>query len=168
MGRTTAGTTARTLGGFLALLGAGLMAGMVWCPWITGSGESVTGWDLHEAALGSERWFIEHFFGTDFSPIFPGMAVLAAAGVIALLGLGVLLARGGVGGGTRAVMLLAGLVGLGVGAVNVLSIALTGPGADVLYVDWGLLGVGGGGIVGLLGLMMATTQPRRIPGTAGI
>lgn len=168
MAQANTGPTARSLGGFLALVGAGVMAGMVWGPWITGSGESVTGWDLHKAAVGSEQWYVEHFFGTDFSPFFPGRTVLTVAGVVALFGLGVLLSRSSARGATRAVLLLGGLLALAVGVVDILSIALTGPGPEVLYIDWGLLGVGGGGIVGLLGLMMATSQPRHTPGTAGI
>jgi hypothetical protein len=65
-------------------------------------------------------------------------------------------------------LLFGGLLALAVGVVDVLSIALTGPGPDVLYIDWGLLGVAGGGLVGLLGLMMATTRPPKTPGTGGI
>jgi len=168
MAQTNTGPAARAVGGFLALAGAGIMAGMVWGPWITESGESVTGWDLHKAATGSEQWYIEHFFGTDFSPFFPGRTVLTGAGVIALFGLGVLLSRSGARGATRAMLLLGGLLALAVGVVDVISIALTGPGPEVLYIDWGLLGVSGGGIVGLLGLMMATTRPRKTPGTGGI
>lgn len=168
MAQANAGPTARALGGFLALAGAGMMAGMVWGPWITGSGESVTGWDLHQAATGSEQWYIEHFFGSDFSPFFPGRTVLTAAGVIGLFGLGVLLSRSSARGTTRAILLLGGLLALAVGVVDVLSIALAGPGPEVLYIDWGLLGVGGGGVIGLLGLMMATSRPRQTPGTAGI
>jgi hypothetical protein len=167
MATAQSGPTARALGGFLALVGAGVMAGMVWAPWITGRGESVTGWDLQQAAAGSEQWYIERFFDPDFSPFFPGRTVLAAAAVIALFGLAVLLARKGVRGGTRALMMLGGLTALAVGVVDVLTIALTGPGPEILYIDWGLLGVGGGGVIALLGLMLATTQPRRIPGTAG-
>lgn len=168
MARTTTGSTARALGGFLALAGAGIMAGMVWGPWITGAGESVSGWDLHQAATGSEQWYVEHFFGSDFSPFFPGRTVLWAAAVVALFGLGVLLSRSAARGATRGALLLGGLLAVGVGVVDILTIALTGPGPEVAYIDWGLLAVAGGGVIALLGLMMATSQPRKTPGTGAI
>src|SRR3972149_9341736 len=78
----------RTVGGSIAGRGAGLMTAMVWAPADKTPGESMSGWDIHEQASGSQQWFIGDFVDPDFSPFFPALPILVAAGVMGFVGLG--------------------------------------------------------------------------------
>ncbi len=151
-------TKTRTVGGIVALIGAGLMAAMVWAPWLGSNGETITGWDIHEQATGSQQWYIGDFVDPNFSPFFPALPILITAGVVGLLAI-LLLSRPVSTGGGMAVRLLAALAFL-VSIVDLISIIVTGPGSDIVSFEWGLIGVAVGGFVGVLGLSMGSGVSR--------
>jgi len=153
----------RTVGGIIAVLGAGLMTAMVWAPWVKTPGESMSGWDIHEQASGSQQWFIGDFVDPDFSPFFPALPILVAAGVMGLLGLGLAMKRQPLGKGAQMVVLLIGIVGMFIALGNPIWISTTGPGADIVTFDWGLLAVAAGGFVAFLGVALAMGPRGRKP-----
>jgi len=132
---------------------------MVWAPWVGSGGETITGWDIHEQATGSQQWYIPDFVDPDFSPFFPALPILIAAGVVALLALLLLSGRPmtKVGG---AVVRLIGALAFLLCIIDPISIVVTGPGSDIVFFEWGLIGVAIGAFVGVLGLSMGSGVTR--------
>jgi hypothetical protein len=150
----------RLVGGLVTVIGAGLMGGMVFAPWLgpgsSGSGPSLTGWDLSDLAVGARKWFIGDMFD-DFSPFFPGLIVLVVAAVLAAIGVGLLMATRRVGGAAVPLRLVA-VAAFVLLVVNALSVIITGPGADIVFFEWGLIGSLVGTVVALVGIQMATRR----------
>jgi hypothetical protein len=140
------------VGGIVALIGAGLMAAMVWAPWIGGGADTISGWDIHQEGAGSERWYIPDMLDPDFSPLFPALPILIGAGVVALFALLMLSSRPLSTAGARVGALIGALVFL-LSIVNPISVMQTDT-SDLVSLEWGLIGVAVGGFVGLLGLWM--------------
>lgn len=159
MSDSTSNEKTRRIGGIVALIGAGLMAAMVWAPWIGSGGETITGWDIHEQAIGSEQWYIGDFVDPDFSPFFPGLPILVTAGVIGLLAV-VLLTRPTLSRGAGMIVRLIGALAFLVSIVDLISIIVTGPGSDIVSFEWGLIGVAVAGVVGVLGVSMGSGVAR--------
>lgn len=150
-------TKTRKIGGIVALAGAGITAAMVWAPWIGSGGETITGWDIHENATSSQKWYIGDFADPDFSPFFPALPILVAAGVIGLLAL-LLLSRSSLSTGGGAVVRLIGSLAFLLCIVDPISIAVTDPG--FLDIEWGLIGIAIGAFVGVSGLSMGSGATR--------
>lgn len=156
-------TTTRTVGVLLALAGAALLAGMVFAPWLTpgsrSAGEVLTGWDLHEAATGSQ-WYIRNFFDARFSPILLALPMFVAAGLVTIGSLAIWFGSRPEGAATR---VLAGLIGLSavvVALVNPMSLLATGPGSALITFGWGMIGIVVGGVLAGIGLMISTSPTR--------
>lgn len=161
----SSGGGGRLAGAVVTVAAAALSGGMVFAPWLgpgsaASSGLSLTGWDISDAATGSQKWFIGDFFD-EFSPFFPGLTVLAVAAVVGLIGIGLFMARRPVGRGVAVLLGLVGVVAFLLPMVNVASVLITGPGSDVVFFGWGLVGALLGGIGAVVGIQMATLLPRR-------
>jgi hypothetical protein len=152
----------RIVGGMVAVLAAGLMAAMVWAPWVKTPNESVTGWDIHEQASGSQQWFIGDFVA-ERSPFFPALPILVVAGVMGLLGLGLAMKRDAVSKRMQMVALVIGFLGMFIAFANPIMISTTGPGADIVTFDWGLLVIAAAAFVAFGGVLFAMGPRGRKP-----
>jgi hypothetical protein len=166
MTESTALTSRRGLGGMAALIGGALMIVSVWVPWLDTQVEDPTGWDVYTALSDSGRNVLyEHnFFDTGFSPLFSGLTVLIAGGVLGLLGLGMLASlRGGAvrlpGAAAGAMSLLALLILL-VAVANLFSLFATGPGSGIVDPAYGLYLLAAGGVIGFFGVIMGMARGR--------
>lgn len=162
----------RGLGGFVVLIAAALMIVSVFLPWYGGDftgGKSITGWDsvnpdigdvsdyqdFVDIVSGAGNFFESPYFAlSGFSPFFTGLSVLIAGGVLALIGLAMLLSlRGGAFRlpvvGYLALSVLALLVAV-VGVTNLASLFTTGPGTGYLDPEYGLYLLTGGALLGFL------------------
>ncbi len=165
MTTTTSLSSRRGLGGFAALVGGALMILSVFLPWLGSplAGESVTGWDTYDLASGSEKFFVQEAFDTGFSPLFSGMSVLIAGGLLALIGLAMLASVSGgafrlPAGGILILGILALLIFI-VGGTNLASLYATGD-PDLVTPEWGLYLLAGGAIIGLLGVWVGIGKGR--------
>lgn len=167
-GSVSTGRGSRLVGALVTVASAVLMGGMVFAPWLgPGSGASsfasLSGWDISDVATGGQKWFIGDFFD-DFSPFFPGLAVLVVAGVVGLIGIGLLMARQPMGRGVGLLLRLVGVVAFVLPVVDVATVMITGPGSDVVFFAWGLIGALVGGVGAVIGIGMATGNPRLTTG----
>jgi hypothetical protein len=92
-----AGSTGRHLSGWATLVGGVLMVVAAFLPWIqirTGP-RFWTGWDYASQMRGIRKLFIWDFWSTGFSPFFTGLAVVVAGGLLVLIAVAMLAARGG-------------------------------------------------------------------------
>jgi len=154
---TSAKPSARPGLAVFALVGAGALAACVWAPWLKDDfTEAVSGWDLHEAASGSQQWYIGDFFDAGFSPLFPGLAVLAAAILLALMALVVVMIRPPMGRGAVIAVRGIALLGAALPLVNWVNAAMNAGAVDF---QWGLLACLGGGLFSAIGIWMATSKP---------
>lgn len=147
--------------GIVAALGALIMGVGVFAPWLTAADESLTGWDISDAAAGSQQWYIGNMFDT-FSPFFPGYTVLALAALFALTGIGLVVARRTLGRATRLLMVVLPLVALTAVAMNLYSFMTQDP--KVVDLGWGLIVAVVGGFVAAVAIAYPgsrrTTPPR--------
>ena len=153
----------RGIGGFAAVVGGALMVVSVFLPWIKGGALAGTGWDTFNAGSGVEKLFVTHAFGTGFSPLFTGLSVLIAGGVLALIcwamlgslvgGAFRLPAGGGIIVGIIALLAFVG------GATNLASLYATGDSA-VVTPEFGLFLLAAGALVGLLGAWVGAGKGR--------
>lgn len=157
MTTSTSLSSRRGLGGFAALVGGALMIVSVFLPWLGSplGGQSVTGWDTYDLASGTEKFFVQEAFSTGFSPLFSGLSVLIAGGLLALIALAMLGSLSGgafrlPAGGIFILGILALLIFV-VGGTNLASLYATGD-PDVVTPEWGLYLLAGGAIIGLLGV----------------
>jgi hypothetical protein len=155
-------------GALVTIAGAGLMGGMVFAPWLgpgsASSGSALTGWDISDMATGGQKWFISDFFD-GFSPFFPGLTVLVVAAIVALIGVGLLVAVRRVRGGTAVLLRLIGIAAMALPVVDVAIVLTSGPGADIVFFQWGLIGTVVGGLGAVFGIAWATGKP---PLTRGV
>ena len=148
-------------GGFFALGGAALLAIGVFLDWLTpgravSGEEAITGWDISSEMDGMDKLYIGNFWEEGFSPIFAGMAVLIAAGVLAVIGLWLVTARKRPGRGPGIGLRLLALLAFLMPAANLLSLFTFGPGTGVVNPGMGMwLSVVGGGI-GFLGISLGS------------
>jgi hypothetical protein len=175
MARGTSLSSRRGLGGFAVLAGAAVMVVSVFLPWFGGDftgGEAITGWDsvnpdiaevsgygdFVDIASSAGNFFETPYFAVDgFSPFFTGLSILIAGGVLAAIGLAMLLSlRGGAfrlpGAGYLAMAVLGLLVAV-VGVTNLASLYATGPGSALIAPEYGLFLLTGGALLGLLGVL---------------
>lgn len=162
----TALTSRRGIGGLAALIGGALMIASVWMPWLDTQLDDQTGWDTYTALSdGGRNVLYEHtFFDTGFSPFLSGLAMLIAGGLLALIGLGMLVSlRGGASrlpaAGAVVLDVLALLV-LVAGAVNLFSLFTTGPGTGIVDPAFGLYLLAAGGMVGFAGVTVGLARGR--------
>jgi hypothetical protein len=161
MTTSTSLSSRRGLGGFAALAGGALMVVSVFLPWLSSpmGGDAVTGWDTYDLSSGAEKFFVQEAFDTGFSPMFTGMSVIIAGGLLALIGLAMLASlRGGAFAlasmGKTIVVIITLLVFI-VGVTNLISLYATGN-TDVVTPGFGLYLLTGGAIIGLIGAIAAS------------
>ena len=77
-----------TNGGLMALVGGVITAVGVFLPWVTGAGESLTGWELYDLRqeAGENPFVVDKMFEGTFDPFFTGAPVLVFGGLLALIG----------------------------------------------------------------------------------
>ncbi len=82
-------------GGLIAVAGGVVTAIGVFLPWVTGGGESFTGWELYDLRQEAEEnpFVIDEMFGDTFDPFFTGAPVLVAGVLLALVGVAVYAAK---------------------------------------------------------------------------
>ena len=75
---TTGWERRSTNGGLMALAGGALTVVGVFLPWVTGGGESFTGWELYDLRqeAGENPFVIDEMFDRTFDPFFTGAPVL--------------------------------------------------------------------------------------------
>jgi hypothetical protein len=165
MSTSTSPSSRRGLGGFAAVVGGAAMIVSVFLPWLSFLGTaSVKGWDTYSLSSGAEKFYANHAFDSDFSPMFTGMSVLIAGSLMALIGLAMLGSlRGGAfrlhGAGRLVLGLLAVLVFVA-GITNLVSLYATGPGSGLLDPGYGLFVLTAGAVVGFLGVTAGVSGGR--------
>lgn len=83
-----------TRGGLLALAGGTLTAVGVFLPWVTGGGESLTGWELYDLRQeAGEQPFVTMEMFEAVDPFFTGAPVLVFGVLLALIGVAVYAAK---------------------------------------------------------------------------
>lgn len=148
------------VGALLALGGAACLAIGVFLDWLApgravSGEEAITGWDISSEMEGMNKLYIGNFWEDSFSPIFAGMAVLIAAGVLAIIGAW-LLVRTQPANGPGIILRLLALLAFLIPVANLLSLFGFGPGTDVVNPGIGMwLAVIGGGI-GFLGVSLGS------------
>ena len=85
--------------------------------------------------------------------------MLVAAAVVALIGVGLLVTARRVLGATAVLLRLIGVVVMFLPMVNVASVLITGPGSDIVFFEWGLIGAVVAGFGSVTGIAMATGKP---------
>lgn len=88
---TTGWERRSTNGGLMALAGGALTVVGVFLPWVTGGGESFTGWELYDLrqAAGDNPFIIDDMFGPGSKVLFTGAPVLVFGALLAIIGIAV-------------------------------------------------------------------------------
>jgi hypothetical protein len=148
--------------GVLALLMAAGVAASAFWPWLTPvlGGEEVSGWDIYRSAgdTGQNSFLIAEAFRAGFSPLFTGLSVVAAGGVLAAAALLLLgspkveqPAPRGIPAGMVTLVVLLGLLAFVPSVVSLFSVVFTQPRPYLIEPSVGLIA---GLIFALLGEMM--------------
>ena len=162
--------------GVVALLAsAGLIASVFWA-WLVPAlpgGDGATGWEVYQTAgdTGRNSFLITDAFRDGFSPLFTGLTVVVAGGVLAALSLLLMVSpkvkqpsKWGVPAGVGALISLLGFAVLLVPLVNLLSLMMSQPRPYLVQPGGGLIGgfllAAVGGIALVIG---ATGSPGRKP-----
>jgi hypothetical protein len=154
----------RALMGALASLGGALLvlAG-TWLPWLTSDEEDLTGWEMLElrTEYDENRFAVGEMFRDSFDPFFTGGTTLALGVLaLALVGIGLLVAMAGPSGALSPPLRFAALGTFAAASaamsLNVLSI-LRAPSEvrDLVGIGLGLLVVMLGGLIGVVGMVLA-------------
>lgn len=82
-------------GGLMALGGGAITVVGVFLPWVTGTGDSLTGWELYDLRqeAGENPFVIDEMFEDTFDPFFTGAPVLVFGVLLALIGVAVYAAK---------------------------------------------------------------------------
>ncbi len=82
-------------GGLIAIAGGVLMVVGVFLPWLTGGGNSLTGWELYDRRqeAGDNPFVVDKMFDSTFDPFFTGAPVLVLGVLLGLIGVGIYAAR---------------------------------------------------------------------------
>jgi hypothetical protein len=157
----------RGLGGSTAVVGGALMVVAVFLPWLNGwhGRGSVSGWDTYTVRSGFLAKFgFKEAFASGFSPMFTGLSVLIAGGLLALIGLAMLASlRGGAfrlpGAGRVGLAVLVLLIAIG-GVTNLASLYATRTHPDWVTPEYGLYLLTAGAILGLVGVLVGGANGR--------
>lgn len=138
--------------GVIALLAsAGLIASVFWA-WLVpvlASADEMTGWEIYQAAgdTGENSFLIADAFRDGFSPLFTGLSVAIAGGVLAALALVLMVSpkaqqpsKWGVPAGLGSLIALVGLAVLFIPLVNLSSLIMTQPRPYLIQPGGGLTG----------------------------
>jgi hypothetical protein len=164
--------------GFLALLmAAGVVASAFW-PWLDPVvGDSMSGWDIYEstADTGDNPLLITEAFRTGFSPLFTGLTVVIAGGVLAAAALALLVSpkvrqpsQWGIPKRVGTLISLLGFAVLLIPLTNLLSLVLTQPRSHLIQPGAGLIGSVFLAAVGGMAVVIGSTGApgRKRPSTA--
>lgn len=165
--------------GVLGLLMAGGLAASAFWPWLTPvlGGDAVSGWDIYQSAggTGENAFLITEAFRDGFSPLFTGLTIIVAGGVLAVAAVVLILApkvpqpsQWGVPRWLGALVSLTGFVVLLTSLVSLASLIFTQPRPYLINPGAGLIGgvflAAMGGLALVIG---ATGSPGRRERSAG-
>jgi hypothetical protein len=75
-------------GALIAIIGAGALMAGVFLPWVTGAGESVSGWDLYDLRreAGENPFVVDKMFKGTFDPFFTAAPFLFVGALLVVIG----------------------------------------------------------------------------------
>jgi hypothetical protein len=82
-------------GGLIAIGGGFLTVVGVFLPWITGGGDSLTGWELYDLRqeAGENPFLVDRMFDSTFDPYVTGAPMLVFGGLLVVIGIAVYVAK---------------------------------------------------------------------------
>jgi hypothetical protein len=161
--------------GVLALMMAAGVAASAFWPWLTPvlGGNAVSGWDIYQSAgdTGENVFLITEAFREGFSPLFTGLSVIVAAGVMAASALALMTSpktpqpsQWGIPRGRGVPIALLGFAVFLVCLVNLFSLMITQPRPYLIQPGGGLIG---GCLLAAVGGMALVIGVTGLPGRRG-